>query len=84
MNLNYLFFRLLRKFLPETLISFLLQRGVFLKPGLETSHPKQALSLYLNVLVNNRISVNHKKCLIFGYGGNFGWLGQETKFNLLC
>ncbi len=72
MNIEYLLARFVRKFTPEYLFNFFLQKGIFIKPGIETSNPNEALSQYLNVLNKQDISIVGKKCLLFGYGGNFG------------
>ncbi|MHA2012198.1 MAG: methyltransferase domain-containing protein [Candidatus Helarchaeota archaeon] len=72
MNIEYLLARFVRKFTPESVVNFFLQKGIFIKPGLETSNPDEALSQYLSVLDKQGISIAGKKCLLFGYGGNFG------------
>ncbi len=72
MNIEYILARFVRKFTPEYMVNFFLQKGIFIKPGIETSNPNEALSQYLNVLNKQDISIVGKKCLLFGYGGNFG------------
>ncbi len=71
MNLNYLLPRLARRFLPEEIVRFLLLRGWIIRPGIETSRPKDAAERYLRVLADEKISLNGKTVLIFGYGGRF-------------
>ena len=71
MNLHYLFLRLVRHFLPEKLVRFLLLRGWIIHPGIETSSPEEAASRYIQTLAEKGISVEGKKILIFGYGGRF-------------
>ncbi len=51
---------------------FSYKKGIFIKPGIETSNPDKALSQYLSILDKQGISIAGKKCLLFGYGGNFG------------
>ena len=46
MNFKYIIARLIRKYIPNKLFDFLLQRGIGIKPGMETSNPKEAVSQY--------------------------------------
>ena len=71
MNIRYLIPRLVRHFLPQRLVRFLLQRSIIIRPGLETSDPKAAVGQYLEVLSHHSIALEGKKVLVFGYGGRF-------------
>ena len=71
MNLPYIIPRFIRKLTPAPLINALLQKGIFMKPGLETGEPKAALSQYLKILEKQNFSIEGKTCLLFGYGGYF-------------
>jgi len=72
MNFKYLIARLVRKYMPNQLFDFLLQKGIGVKPGMETSNPKEAVSQYLGILKERNLSLDKKRVLLFGYGGNFG------------
>lgn len=71
MNLPYLIPRLIRHFLPETLVRTLLLRNIIIKPGLETSSPRQAVQRYAEVLSLRGHDFSGKRVLVFGYGGRF-------------
>ena len=76
MNLRYIVPRLLRHFLPQPIVRFLLQRSLIIRPGLETSDPRAAANQYITVLSQQGVDLDGKKVLIFGYGGRFA-LGVE-------
>jgi len=71
-DFEYIIARTIRKWIPDRFFHFLMSKEIGVKAGLETTAPEQALSQYLNVLTENSFSLKDKKCLIFGYGGNFG------------
>ncbi len=71
MNLPYLVPRAVRHFMPEGLTRFLLLHSIIIRPGLETSAPRDAVDRYLEVLKSRRESLNGKRILVFGYGGRF-------------
>ncbi len=71
MNLRYLFLRLVRHFMPESLARFLLKRRWIIKPGLESSDPSAAVGQYVKTLSANGASIEGKRVLVFGYGGRF-------------
>jgi len=75
-NLHYLLLRLLRRFLPEPLIRFLLRQEVILRPGLETRQPAEAAARYVRALRRHGRSLAENRVLVFGYGGNFA-IGAE-------
>lgn len=70
MRLNYILPRAVRHFLPERVVSFLLEKQWVIKPGLETESPHLAIQRYQEKLVKNHLSLKDKKVMIFGYGGN--------------
>ncbi len=78
MNLNplYILLRLIRRFLPEPVVRFLLRREVILRPGLETREPAEAAARYVQALQRHGFSLEGKRVLVFGYGGNFA-IGAE-------
>ena len=71
MNLRYLFPRLIRHFMPESLARFLLKRRWIIKPGLESNDPAAAVEQYVDVLAKNGLTLEGKRILVFGYGGRF-------------
>lgn len=76
MNLRYLTLRLIRHFLPEPVTRFLLRRGWIIRPGMETLNPAGAVTRYREVLAERGESLEAKRVLVFGYGGNFA-VGAE-------
>jgi hypothetical protein len=75
-NLRYIILRLIRRFLPERLTRFLLRRGLVIRPGLETREPASAVARYHATLEARGETLNGKRVLVFGYGGNFA-VGAE-------
>lgn len=71
MNLSYLIPRLVRHFMPDDLARALLRRGMIIRPGLETSNPDAAAGRYRELLEQAGTSLEGKRVMIFGYGGNF-------------
>ncbi|HRK91217.1 MAG TPA: class I SAM-dependent methyltransferase [Anaerolineales bacterium] len=71
MNLFYLYLRLIRHFMPESLARFLLKRRWIIKPGLESNDPAAAVEQYVDVLAKNGLMLEGKRILVFGYGGRF-------------
>ncbi|HXF85321.1 MAG TPA: methyltransferase domain-containing protein [Anaerolineales bacterium] len=88
MNLFYLIPRLIRHFLPERVVRALLLRGIFIKPGMETSNPFQAVQRYVDVLAERGVSFHGKRVMVFGYGGRFdigfGLLKEGASHVILC
>jgi hypothetical protein len=70
MNLRYVALRLIRHFLPDKWVVFLKNRNILFQPGLETLDPTKAVDRYLQILTSHGISINNKKVMVFGYGGN--------------
>lgn len=71
MNLPYLLPRLVRHFIPEALVRFLLLRGWIIKAGKETTNPQEAVNRYMDVLSALHTSIEGKRVMVFGYGGRF-------------
>jgi hypothetical protein len=72
MPLEYLLARFVRRRLPPSVVSFLLRRGLVIKPGLETSDPETAVQRYEQTLQEFGLGLQGKRVLDFGYGGHFG------------
>jgi len=70
-NLPYILPRLVRHFLPGSFARFLVRRGWIIHPGLETSAPRAAVERYGETLRKRGVSLEDKRVLVFGYGGNF-------------
>lgn len=88
MNLPYLLPRVIRHFLPERLVRFLLLRSWIIRPGLETSDPQAAVRRYSDVLSQYGKSLEGLRVLVFGYGGRFdigvGLLEAGAESVVLC
>jgi SAM-dependent methyltransferase len=69
-NLKYILPRVIRHFLPEAAVSFLLKNGLIIRPGLETLSPEKAVKRYLDQLKLHKLSLVGKRVMVFGYGGN--------------
>jgi SAM-dependent methyltransferase len=70
--LDYLALRLARRHLPQSITRALLHRGIFIKPGLETTSPDRATRRFIDCLAATGDAVTGKRVLIFGYGGGYG------------
>lgn len=71
MNLQYIVLRVIRHFLPESLVRFLLLRNWIIEAGLETNDPFAAVQRYVDLLSERGLSLQGKRVLVFGYGGRF-------------
>lgn len=71
MNLKYVIPRLVRHFLPEKIVRFLLLRSWIIQPGIETQSPEEAAERYRLELEKADIQLKGKTVHIFGYGGRF-------------
>ena len=70
LNLNYILPRIIRHFLPEPIVSFLLKHSLIIQPGLETLSPEKAVERYIEKLKLHNLSLVGKRVMVFGYGGN--------------
>ncbi len=71
MNFRYVFLRLIRHFMPESVARYLLKRRWLIRPGLESSDPLAAVEQYITTLAKYEKTIQGKKVLLFGYGGRF-------------
>ncbi len=71
MNLQYIFLRLIRHFLPEKIVRFLLLHNLIIEAGLETNDAFAALQRYTAILSQRGFSLRGKRVMVFGYGGRF-------------
>ena len=70
-DLLYLLPRLIRHYLPDRVVRVLLERSLIIHPGLETSKPETAVQRYIQMLALKHISIEGKRVMVFGYGGNY-------------
>jgi len=70
--LKYWLLRLCRRATPKTLINFMLDRGIYLKPGGETSRPQEVAALYLECMARNGLNLKGSAVCVVGYGGSYG------------
>lgn len=70
-DLRYLVPRLIRHFLPAKAVRFLLQRQWFIRPGIETRTPLDAVKRYRQDLSDLGFSFAGRRVMVFGYGGRF-------------
>jgi SAM-dependent methyltransferase len=71
LNLQYLIPRIVRHFLPEKIVRFLLLRNLIIHAGIETNEPFAAVRRYTDILAQRGLSLRGKRVLVFGYGGRF-------------
>ncbi len=71
MQINYLVPRVIRHFIPNSIVRFLLKRGWIIKPGSETSAPEESANRYKHNLEKAGVSIIGSDLMIFGYGGHF-------------
>ncbi len=88
MNIQYLFLRLVRHFIPESIARFLLKHRWIIRPGLESSDPLAAVDQYIKALAHYGRSIKGQRVLVFGYGGRFAvgveLLKQGASHVVLC
>jgi hypothetical protein len=70
-NLTYFVPRMIRHFLPESVVRYLLNQSWIIKPGTETILPSAAVQSYQQALHSKGIDLTGKRVMIFGYGGNY-------------
>jgi methyltransferase family protein len=71
-HVDYLALRLIRRHLPNRVVRLLLARRIFIKPGLETTAPGEAVQRFLDAIAAAGETVAGRRILVFGYGGNYG------------
>jgi hypothetical protein len=69
-NFNYILPRVVRHFLPVSVVRYLLNHSLIIKPGLETFSPEKAVARYLDAIKLHKLSLYGKRIMVFGYGGN--------------
>ena len=79
---------MVRHFLPEKFVRFLLLRNWIIQAGLETNDPVAAVQRYTHILaVRNRL-LDGQRVMVFGYGGRFdiglALLKEGAGYVLLC
>jgi len=88
LNLSYLIPRVVRRFLPERIVRFLLLRSIVIEPGLETRDPQAAVQRYVDILTERGDTLKGKRVMVFGYGGRFdigvGLLESGADAVVLC
>lgn len=88
MHFEYVFLRLVRRNMPRTIVSFMSERGLMLKRGLETDNPKAAVEQYEEELAKYGTSIRDHVVMNFGYGGFLGTaielLQRGAKHVYLC
>ena len=70
--LRYWCLRLARRQIPQRVVEWMLERGVVLRPGLETSDPEGAVGRYAGVLRRGGRSFAASTVVVVGYGGGLG------------
>lgn len=70
--LDYVALRLIRRHLPTSVVRLMLRRRIVIKPGLETTDPSAAIQRFLDAIAAAGCSIQGRRVLIFGYGGNYG------------
>lgn len=71
MNLKYLIPRIIRHFLPEKIVRYLLLHNLIIQAGLETTDPAAAVERYTDILSQRGLVLQGKRVMVFGYGGRF-------------
>ena len=79
---------MIRHFLPEKFVRFLLLRNWIIQAGLETNDPFAAVQRYTHILTERNRSLHGKRVMVFGYGGRFdigfALLKQGAGYVVLC
>lgn len=72
MNLIYIAAKVIRKLMPPSIVSFLTDHQLLIKPGMGVREPARLVNRYVGFLSQEQISLAGKTILEFGYGGFFG------------
>lgn len=70
--LDYWVLRLARRHTPQRLVDFLLDRGIYLKPGRDTSDPEGAARSHAERAAAHGLPLAGRTVCVVGYGGGFG------------
>jgi SAM-dependent methyltransferase len=70
--IDYLVLRTLRRMAPQKVVDWMLDQGVYLRPGRDTNRPDESVRMYCEAGMRAGQSIEGKRVLVFGYGGSFG------------
>jgi SAM-dependent methyltransferase len=70
--LDYWLMRTLRRSLPENLVAFIHDHGIFRTPGQETRLPEKTARWYAKQLEKRGYALDGKTVCVVGFGGSFG------------
>lgn len=70
--LDYWFLRLARRATPQGVVDLLLDRGLYLKPGRDTSDPAGVARSYAAIATARGKALTGKTVCVLGYGGGLG------------
>ncbi len=70
--LDYWLLRLARRNTPQPLVDFLLDRGIYLKPGRDTSDPAGVARFYAERAAAHGRDLAGRRVCVVGYGGGLG------------
>jgi len=70
--LDYWLMRTLRRATPQRAVDLLLDRGIYLKPGADTSEPARVAREYAERVAAHGLSLRGKTVCVVGYGGSVG------------
>lgn len=70
--IDYLALRTLRRMTPQKIVDWMLDQGVYLKPGRDTDQPDESVRVYCEAGRRAAQSIAGKRVLVFGYGGSLG------------
>jgi hypothetical protein len=70
--IDYLVLRTLRRMAPQKVVDWMLDRGVYLRPGRDTRQPEASVQAYCDAAARAGQSITGKRVLVFGYGGSLG------------
>ena len=58
--------------MPQVCIDFMLDRGIYLKPGADTSDPERVAQRYTREAAELGFELEGKSVCVVGYGGSIG------------
>lgn len=70
--LDYILLRLVRRYLPERVVRWMLKKDIWIQRGLESREPNVAADRYVQALRANGRDISGQSVLVLGYGGFFG------------
>ncbi len=57
---------------PQRVVEWMLDRGVYLQAGSDTSQPDRTVDTYVHSAGRYNLEIKGRTILVFGYGGSFG------------